>query len=205
LKFFNQIIATVFAVAILLSCNHKKNPDKIILITPKIKKEIEAKFVGKIETRRTWVGIQSIYNEKERVKYVAEQEKSSPVVIGYSPQDSTLIKQFQRLQLIKGGVFLEARFKTHTKQKATFVDSSERNFSLIFFNDSLTGNAHFKIFFSNDSIDVDTKNKPLPLQKLQYRFLDVMPGGNKELVFLNEYYIMNGYNFDLEVYEIKYN
>jgi hypothetical protein len=201
-------MATVLAVAFLFSCSQKKLPKKnehIIAIGPSAKKEIEVKFVGEIQTRRTWIGIQSIYNEKERAKYVAEQEKSSPVIIGYSPGDSTLIRQFQRLQLIQGGAFLEARFKSYTKQKTTFVDSAERNFPLIFFTDSLTGNAHFKIFFSNDSIDVDTKKQPFPLQPLQYRFLDVIPGGNKELVFLNEYYIMNGYNFDLDVYEIKSN
>ena len=58
-----------------------------------------------------------------------------------------------------------------------------------------------KIFFSNDSVDIDTKDSGW--QKLDYAFLDVIPGGNKELVFLNAYYIMNGYNFDFKVYKIK--
>lgn len=33
--------------------------------------------------------------------------------------------------------------------------------------------------------------------------MDIIPGANKEIVVLDEYYIMNGYNFDLLVYEIK--
>jgi len=60
---------------------------------------------------------------------------------------------------------------------------------------------HFKISFSKDVIEIDTN--ATPLQELDYTFLDIIPGGNKELVFLDDYYIMNGYNFDLKVYEIK--
>ncbi len=33
--------------------------------------------------------------------------------------------------------------------------------------------------------------------------IDIVPGGNKELVLLDEYYISNGDNSDLIIYEIK--
>jgi hypothetical protein len=134
---------------------------------------------------------------------MAEQDKSNPEVFNYSPKDSMLIKQFERLTLIKDGGFLEKRFKSRTTQKTVFTDSSKRNFPITFFYDSLTKTTHFKVFFLRDSIDVNTKNQPFFLQPLNYAFLDVIPGGNKELVLLYQYYIMNGYNYDLNVYQIE--
>jgi len=38
---------------------------------------------------------------------------------------------------------------------------------------------------------------------LKYCRLDIIPDGNKEIVLLSEYYIMNGDNFELFVYEIS--
>ena len=172
--------------AFLFACNHKP---------------VEVKLIGEIGTRRTFAGIQGMVNEEEREAYIAKQEKSNPQV-GYSP-DSILIKQFERLGLIKNNELLQKEFKLQTEQKTAFIDRANRSFPVEFFNDSLTGNVHFKIFFTGDSIEVDTK--ATSLQDLDYIFLDVIPGGNKELVFLDDYYIMNGYNFDLKVYEIKSN
>ena len=196
------------AVAVLFSCgpNTQKKPaerqqDKIIPTPATNKKQVEITFLGEIRTRRTFADIQFIDNEKERDKYVAEQERSNPIVYDISPGDSLLIRQFQRLGIIKNGEYLEKRFKPQTKEKAVFIDSSKRNFPLNFLYDTVTGSTHFKIFFSTDSVDIDTKG--FVWQKLDYAFLDVIPGGNKELVFLDDYYIMNGFNFDFKVYEIK--
>jgi hypothetical protein len=204
MNFYYQITATVFTVAFLFSCNQKKiekNKANIISSIPLSKKEVEVIFIGEIRTRRSFADIQFIKNEKEKDRYVAEQEKSNPWVCEFFPKDSMLVKQFQKLGLIKKDEYLEKRFKPQTKKITVFMDSAKKNFPLIFFNDSLTGHTHFKIFFSNDSIDVNTQ--AFSPQNLDYAFLDVIPGGNKELVFLDDYYVMNGYNFDFKIYEIK--
>ncbi len=202
MKFFDQILATVFAVAFLFGCNQKKSTDKIVSSAAQIKKEIEVRFIGEVRTRRTFAGIQFIENEKERDKYVAEQEKANPTVDSrFTAVDSLLIQQFERLGLIKNDELLQARFKPQAKQETDFIDSAKKSYHLIFYNDSLSGNTHFKIFFSKDAVDIDTE--ATSLQNLDYAFLDVIPGGNKELVFLDDYYIMNGFNFDFKVYEIK--
>ncbi|WP_460560818.1 hypothetical protein [Ferruginibacter profundus] len=204
MKFFDQIIATVFAVAILFSCNQKKNSDKIIAATPQIKKEIEVRYIGEVRTRRSFIEIQSIDNEKEKERYIEEQEKSNPFVDDiFTATDSLVVACFEKINLIKNNQFLEGSFKPDTKEATTFVDSAKKEFPLRFFYDSLTGHTHFKIFFSNDSADTDTK--AFAPQVLNYAFIDVIPGANKELVFLDEYYFMNGYNFDYKVYEIKTN
>lgn len=194
-------------VAFLFSCDQEKAEKKAKHTIPSlvvIKKEIEVTFIGEVRTRRTFAGIQFIDNDKERDKYVADQEKSNPTVDSrFTATDSMLIEQFERLGLIKDDEFLEAKFKLQTKEMVVFADRAKQLYPIHFYNNSLTGNTHFKIFFSKDSIDIDTK--ATPLQDLDYAFLDVIPGGNKELVFLDDYYIMNGYNFDFKVYEIKSN
>jgi hypothetical protein len=187
LKSFYKITAAIFLATFLFSCNCK---------------QIEVKLIGEIRTRRTFADIQSIDNEKERSQYIAQQEKSNPWLYD-SSLDSILIRQFERLGLIKNNELLEKEFKPETKQKTNFIDRVNRSFPVEFFNDSLTGYTHFKIFFSGDSVDIDTN--ATSLQNLDYAFLDVIPGGNKELVFLDDYYIMNGFNFDLKVYAIKTN
>lgn len=40
-------------------------------------------------------------------------------------------------------------------------------------------------------------------EDIKYLLLDIIPGGYKEVIVLNEYYIMNGDNSDLYIYEIK--
>ncbi len=40
-------------------------------------------------------------------------------------------------------------------------------------------------------------------EDIKYLLLDIIPGGFKEIIVLNEYYIMNGDNSDLYIYEIK--
>jgi len=187
LKNLYQIAALVSLAAFLCSCQRHD--------------EIEVKLIGEVRTRRTFASIQSITDEKERERYIEMQEKSNPTVGEVTGEDSLLIAAFERIGLLKNNEFLKDRFKPQTKQVTTFTDNSKRLFTLTFFNDSLTGNVHFKISSSKSTVDIDTQ--ATSLQDLDYAFLDIIPGGNKELVFLDDYYIMNGYNFDLKVYEIK--
>ena len=69
-----------------------------------------------------------------------------------------------------------------------------------FYHSQLTDRMHIKFFFEKDSLDINTDAGSL--QDLNYKFLDVIPGGNKELVFLDSRHISNGDNFDLKVYQI---
>jgi len=40
-------------------------------------------------------------------------------------------------------------------------------------------------------------------EDIKYLLIDIIPGGYKEIIVLNEYYIMNGDNSDIYIYEIK--
>jgi hypothetical protein len=48
----------------------------------------------------------------------------------------------------------------------------------------------------------DTVFTPLAFPETIFCTADVIPGGYKELVFYNEYYIVNGTNYTIDVYEI---
>ena len=194
--------AILFVAAFLFSCNQKNKNVPDAISQPK-KPKIEVKYIGHVLTRRTFAEIQFIRNKKERDRYEARQERSNPEVCAYfSKEDSLLVGQFERLGIIKNGEFLQKKFKPQTAPETEFIDASGRYIHTKFFNSLQMDHVHFKFYYKNDSLDIDTDIYPLQNQNLHYTFLDVISGGNKELVFLDECYIMNGYNFNLKVYQI---
>lgn len=191
--------------AFLFSCN-QKDAEKMNenSIQPAPKKKIEVRLIGEVRTRKSYAGIQFRENQKEIDAYLKKQYASNPT-IGYQPDSISkyLVSQFEKLGLIKNGELLLKNFKKQTDEKTTYKDSSGREMSLVFYINQLTGHYNFKLLSAADSVDIDTGGTNL--QNLDYAFIDVIPGGNKELVYLNDYYIMNGDNFDFMIYEIKIN
>lgn len=123
-------------------------------------------------------------------------KKPIPLLMLFTPA-SLLITQFERIGLVKNNEFLQSVFKLELKPITTFTDNQHQVFKLEFFNENSSGKVHFKIASPSSSIDMNTHANPL--QNLDYAFLDIIPGGNKELVYLDEYYIINGFNFVLKV------
>ena len=191
--------------AFLFCCKQKNSEPKSksnlqLLTRPKI----EVRLIGEIRTRRSYAIIQSMHSDKAINSFLKKRRKANPT-LGYQPDSISqyLIKQFANLGLIKTEELLLKNFKKLTAERTFYIDSFGRSFSLIFCVSQLTGNYHFKLSSATDSVEIDTG--ATNLQDLVYAFLDVLPGGNKELVFLDDYYIMNGDNFDFKVYEIKIN
>ena len=195
-------MAVILCVAaFLFSCKEKDKHSTSI--SPPQKPKIEVKYIGQVLTRRTFAEIQFIRNEKERDRYEARQERSNPEVCAYfSARDSFLVTQFERLGVIKKGEFLQRKFKSQTAPETEFIDASGRYIHTKFLNSLEMDHIHFKFYYQKDSLDIDTDIYPLQNQNLNYTFLDVISGGNKELVFLDKCYIMNGDNFNLKVYQI---
>jgi hypothetical protein len=191
--------------AFLFSCNQNaaKEKGKSNLL-PSIKPKIEVRLVGEVLTRKSYASIQFMEDQKEIDAYLEKQYASNPTVAYESDSISKyLISQFERLGLIKNGEILLKNFKKQTDEKTTYSDSSGQEVSIIFFHSLVTDHYHFKLSSATDSVKIDTGGTNL--QNLDYAFMDVIPGGNKELVFLDDYHIMNGDNFDFMVYEIKIN
>lgn len=189
--------------AFLFSCN-QKSTEKMNenSIQPSLKKKIEVRLIGEVRTRKSYAGVQFRENQKEIEAYLKKQYASNPTT-GYQPDSISkyLISQFERLGLIKDDELLLRNFKKQTDEKTAYSDSSGRNIGLVFYHSIVTDHMHFKLLSAADSVDIDTGGTNL--QNLDYAFIDVIPSGNKELVFLDDYYIMNGDNFDFKVYEIK--
>lgn len=194
----------ILFVSLFISCNNKKADNNKNKVKIEIPNNIVVHLIGIVSTRKTYAGIQFIKNKRERDSYLKKQKASRPLV--ETIFDSTtgfLIKKFEKSGIIENGKLFLQKFRGQSDEKTIYVDSSGKRLSLIFFSSQLTGHLHFKLLFETDSIEVDTYASSF--QKLNYAFLDIIPGGNKELVFLNEHYIMNGDNFDFMVYEIKIN
>jgi hypothetical protein len=187
--------------AFLFSCNQKNVEEKEkSSLLQSIKPKMEVRLVGEVLTRKSYASIQFMEDQKEIDSYLEKQYASHPTVAYLSDSiGKFLISQFERLGLIKNGELLLQNFKKQTDEKTTYTDSSGREVNLLFYQ--LTGHCHFKLLLATDSVDIDTGGTNL--QDLDYAFLDIIPGGNKELVFLDDYHIMNGDNFDFKIYEIK--
>lgn len=191
--------------AVLFSCVQQKQEKPSASEKAVIKKDkpgtIEVRLIGTLETRRSYANIQFMKNEKEIDRYLAKQKKSDPELMvmmpGYS--DSFLYKAFEQQHLVNGIEFRINRFKRQTKDTASFTDTYGSKVVFKFYNKN--GYGHFRVFRGNDSLEINTN--ATSLQDLDYAFIDIIPGGNKELVFLDDYYVMNGDNFDFKVYEIK--
>lgn len=174
---------------------------KTIPLTTTPEKTIRVEQAGIVRTRISYSGLEVITNEKENDAYFAKQQKSNPELeFDIDKKDSFLVNQFVRLGLIKKNQFLLYKFKRQTKETTSFKDTSGEKITIKFYSDD-SSHTHFKIFCRKDSTDINTH--AISLQDLDYAFLDIIPGGNKELIFLNDYHISNGDNFDLQVYEIK--
>jgi hypothetical protein len=189
--------------AFLFSCSQKDaEPKGKSSLQSSAKPKIEVKLIGEVLTRKSYASIQFMKDQEEIDAYLEKQHSSNPTISYEADSISKyLISQFERLGLIKNGELLLQNFKKQTKEKTIYSDSSGREISLVFFHSQVTDHYHFKLLSATDSVEIDTGGTNL--QDLDYAFLDVIPGGNKELVYLNDYYIMNGDNFDFMIYEIK--
>jgi hypothetical protein len=208
MKQFYILAATFVLAAFLFSCkqNTKQKENKVentTSVIPAAEKAISIELKGILRTRRSYSNIQFMDDEKEIDAYLAKQGKSNPeLYLPLNKEDSMWVERFERLGLIRGYGFLLHKFKKETKEVINFTDVSGKKVTIKFYNDD-SSRTHFKAFCAKDSIDINTR--AISLQNLDYAFLDIFPGGNKEFVFLNDYYVMNGDNFDFQVYEIKTN
>ncbi|NCU05080.1 MAG: hypothetical protein GXC73_13955 [Chitinophagaceae bacterium] len=165
------------------------------------------KYAGELRFRKTYTNIQFITDDKEIDKYLKQQEKSNPVLFTHSLDSNfTILYRFQELGLIcqktpEEYELLLSKFNFQTNPSSAFYTIDNSKYNLNFFTDSSGRTTFFKLISTTDSIIFDTESTPS--QDLNYVFIDIVPGGNKELVFLDDYHIMNGDNFDLKVYEIK--
>lgn len=169
------------------------------LFSCEAKNSLQVGSVGELQSRKSYAAIQFMdVSEDSITAYIKREQKSEPWL--YSSADSTLEKLFQQAGLVVNKRFLLSKFNSDTAKETIFIAANTQKYPLTFYTDSTTGTTHFKIKDGTKNIDINTEANDM--QQLDYAFIDLIPGGNKELVFLDDYYIMNGDNYHFKVYEI---
>ena len=193
-------IFLIFSLFITLSCSQKKNkPSENIPTAQKTEKKIAITSIGEIQFTRSYSEIQSMTDEKEILRYIEKVDESNPGYMRYR-SDSLLKSLFQNLGVVRDDELLLSKFKYSSKPDTTIKSHSGKEIRFHLQKDT-TGNNHDRIivFYDRDS----SETRPTFHQKIEYAFLDVIPGGNKELVVLTEDYLMNTDIYTFDVFEIK--
>jgi hypothetical protein len=200
----NKILMRIalFIYFILLSCEQKKSESTNHLSVLNTKSDTVVKIsiekVGKLNFRKSYSGSNP------------DTEESNSW--GYNNYDTLLLRKFQKLGLIDDAYNLILN-KFWSFKKAD-LDSLSTEFEII---DSLQRKLFCKLIwkegpaksrliisdskFSN-SIGIEGSYY---MEGIKFMLLDIIPGGYKEIVILNEWYISNGDNSDIIIYEVKYN
>ena len=189
-----------FSILQVLSCSQKKNKQtENDLPAQKTVKKITISSIGGIQFTRSYSEIQSMTDQKKIDEYIKKRDKSN-LYYRDSRSDSALKPLFQNLGVVKGDELLLSKFKFNNRPRTAIKSFSGKEIKFHLQIDT-TGNNHDKIiaFYEGDS----SHARPTFHQRIKYVFLDVVRGGNKELVILTEDYLMNTDIYTFEVFEIK--
>jgi hypothetical protein len=205
LKQYCKITTGFLLVAILFSCKQqsKKIEDEYGNGTSlAINKNLRVELKGKLSFDINFEEYRQIRNEKNRREYLAKKRNSNPEKHGLiTKEERVLYNQFEKIGLIRGNYFLIDSFRAKVNHKNGLQFSSTDEMYLKLYNDSLTEDKWVKFFFKGDSLRIQIDR--IQLQNFDCVFIDVINGGNKELVILENYHIAWGERFELFVYEIK--
>jgi hypothetical protein len=202
---FLPILAIVLMSSI-YSCSQKKNTSTqetgIPVPEADTTKNISIHFIGDVEFRKSYAHIPSMEDEKEAAKEGQRVDESNPVSLD---EDKISIRStLEKFGFVKGTELLLNKFRFTRKEQNELSDSSGKVVRITI--DHSIGDKMEDDYWSMRAFhEKDSANTKIDahLMELKYALLDIIPGGYKEIVFLYEWYIANGYNYDLLVYEVK--
>lgn len=202
----------IIILVILFVCCTAKKQDKSFSPVTEYTSAAEKKDTGlsvsmlcNIEFTRSFSYGQSIKDDREREKYYQLQEKSNPglkVSSLHVKEDTLMLKRLQQLNLVKRTSpevyeLLEAKFKEQPASHIQLNDASGRKINVSFISAGENGSADHVV--ASDTCEIEFYPPGLV-----YMVKDIIPGGNQEVLLINESYLSNTYLFNLQVYEIKY-
>lgn len=190
-------LSLLFAFAsIFFSCaRHKDTSDE----SPPLAEKISICSEGWLQFARSYSFLMSMQlTEKEADRMMEVTAKENPVDL--HPYHSGLKKRFVKLGFVKGDEVLLQKFKFGSNTDTSFHNSSNRDIRIQFVRDTLTERANkLLVFQGQDSAEIRTE----PYMELKYAFLDIIPGGNKEIVMMIEGHVSNNDLYYFEVFEVK--
>ncbi len=186
---------------IVLSCSQKKNkqpeqPEKI-LSSQRIEKKISIQQVCTLGFDQSFSFLQSTtLSEKKIEELMEETKKSGPVMV----DSCELSKKFEELGIVRKSELLLKKFKYKSAAFFSFAGESGEKINIHIYRDTITPyNGKIIVSAGTDTSEI----KADIYFEIKYALLDIIPGGNKELVLLNETYISNNNLYYLDVFEIK--
>ncbi len=191
------------AVCLLLSfvaifCRNTEQKQTAFSLNPQPHPKTFVQSVGQIGFRRSYADIQFMSDESDIDRYLEKQSKSNPVLM--EPiQDSALFGKLQLFGLVRGNELLIKRFEPLSKKGLVIMNTD----SLPIYIGVKKHNSMFDqtLFFARRSDSLFLKMDFS--EELHLRVLKGALDKDKTVVIVNEYYLMNGHNFDVFVYETR--
>jgi hypothetical protein len=183
------------------SCTQRENknqPPVSTSLAPQTVKKISINEVGWVEFVKSYASIDWRLSKKERDRETEEIDKLNPG--NRNSADSLLKKRFEKLGFVKGDDLLLGKFKYSDNPDTSITSPAGRKIKIHIEKDTISGR-NSKIFAHSETDSAELKITIY--WELEYALLDVIPGGNKELVILTEHYVANAYLYYFFVYEIK--
>jgi len=204
-----RVLSFLFIMIILYSCSDENKKTQVEKITAlpqtKTQKEISIKKIGELCFRMGYV-IEGKTLNLSQLKKIGE-DKRTYYYAGKS--DTTLLKKFQDLGLVNNDELILRKFNSckiydYDRPEALFTLEDPMQKKLIAELCKID-ESKFNLWVSDSSKISEIEIDGFYHEGLKFMLLDVVPGGYKEVVILNNYYIMNGENSDIFIYEIKKN
>ena len=203
-----RVLSFLFII-IIYSCsgeNKKTQVEKIpALQQTKTQKEVSIKKIGELRFRMTYV-IEGKTLSLNQLKKIGEDKQT--YYYAANP-DTALIKKFQDLGVVNSNELLQKKFNSckiydNDDPEALFTIDDPIRKRLIA---GLCRKDEFKfnLWVSDSSKTMEIEIDGFYSYGLKFMLLDIITGGYKEVVILNDYYIANGDNSDLFIYQINYN
>lgn len=203
-----KLISLVIMTLLVWGCREKQVNNSTSEPQQKIKPapQLSVTQIGELRFRKSYAGHQDMTDKQFR-----KLEKSNPKYYYGSEPDSISLDRFRALG------YLNKNYELLTKKIDSFkifnVERPDTTFNLA---DNLNNKISCQIKkadspFMYDLVVADNVQRTLfkvnykfILPGLRFRTADIAPGGLEEVILLDEYYIINGDNYDFFIYEITY-
>jgi hypothetical protein len=197
-----RVLSFLLVAIILFGCSEKEQkistektttPQQVVAV-----KKLSIQKVGELRFRKSYSGSSP------------DNESDNPWL--YDKVDSSILKRFQELGLVnQTSQLLFKKFKSFKKIDYDHLNAEFEIFDSI--NKKLycklirrEDNTYYDLLITNsfDSVKLKVDGFYVNADALKFMLLDVINGGYQEIVILSDYYIINGDNSDIFIYEINY-
>ena len=200
-----KTILLISLVLIIPCCSEskKEKPQSKINLDKKDTVKIFSVYkVGELRFRRSYADNQ--FRDMPEKEYDSIQ-KSNPR--SYENSGTNFLKKFREFDLVnKDYELLRHKFKSNkTKDFELTANGKERVVCKIVRPENINTKDLYYLVLSADSRSIKTTlegHYGILNEDIKYLIYDIIPGGYKEIIILYEYYIMNGDNSDVFIYEV---